>query len=221
MNTNIDITEMFNEKNQTIFLNKLLVDLENNAGTFKLRTKHIVMVEVAKLFSSLKRLYEKYSISYDETKIKELLSNTKKGLIENINIVIDDKKSSNAAYVEGGRDKPIKRPYLKGYHKHIDDSESSFEEAVSLTVKEDIEIGLYNKLVSLYPCSNIEMQQDIIGIINLELSHTIISRVIDESKHRNMTLKNISEETFQKYLELSHNSNRLSLSQKIKIKSEK
>ena len=53
---NTDLKEMFNEKNQSLFLNKLIMDLDNNTDTFKLVSKNIIKIEVAKLFSSLKRV---------------------------------------------------------------------------------------------------------------------------------------------------------------------
>ena len=54
MNIDVDINEMFNEKNQTIFLKTLKTELINNCETFKLSSKHAVMMEIAKLLSSLK-----------------------------------------------------------------------------------------------------------------------------------------------------------------------
>ena len=54
---NTDLKEMFNEKNQSLFLNKLIMDLENNTDTFKLATKNIVKIEIAKLLSSLRKRF--------------------------------------------------------------------------------------------------------------------------------------------------------------------
>ena len=46
MNTDININELFSEKNQSIFLNKLLLDLENNTDTLSRSTKNIVLMEI-------------------------------------------------------------------------------------------------------------------------------------------------------------------------------
>ena len=220
MSIDMDINELFSEKNQQIFLNKLLLDLGNNTESFKITTKHIVMVEIAKLLSSLKRVYDKYSIEYDEKAIKKVLSETKSNLLEDINVLIEEKKEINSSFVDNSQQKKINKTYLKDYHKNIDESESSFEGSVKLSVQEHTEIYLYNKLINLYPCCNEEMQQDIMQIINVECCHTIISRVIDEGRHRSMTLKNMSGETYEKYLELSKCSSQSPKPQKVKIKTD-
>jgi len=72
----------------------------------------------------------------------------------------------------------------------------------------------------LYSCENEEMQQDILRTVNVDFSHSISTRIIKESQHRSMTLKNISGETFEKYLELSKNSTQPKKQAKLKIKKE-
>lgn len=205
MSIDKNINEMFSEKNQAIFLNKLLLDLDNNVDTFKLATKHIIMIEIAKLLSSLKKTYSKYSVTIDENNIKDLLSKTKKNLIDEINIVIDEKVNANSDYIEENRNGKINKGYLSGYHKQIDESEQKFIGALNLTVKEVSEVRLYNSLVTLYPCVNEEMQHEMLYSINIDFTNSLISRISNESKHRNMTLKNISDESYQKYLEISKN----------------
>jgi len=220
MNIDIDINDMFSEKNKDLFLNKLILDLGNNTETFKLATKHIVMIEVAKLLSSLKRIYDKYSISYVENDIKGLLSETKTTLLEDVNVLIDEKNSNNASYVDSNRSKQVNKKYLKDYHRHIDESDSTFQDGLKLAVSEASEISLYNSLIGLYPCSNEEMQQDILQIVNVDFSNTIIARVSAESKLRSRTLKNISEEDYQKYLEFSKNSDITKTVSKVKTKAD-
>lgn len=215
---NIDINEMFSEKNQNLFLNKLVLDLDNNTDTFKLAAKHIVMIEIAKLLSSLKKVYTKYSVTTDESKIKDLLNGAKSGLLENINIVISDKCDINKKYIEEEHPKTLDRSYLKKYHRHIDDSETTFESSVNLGVKEEMVVKLYNSLIGLYPCVNEQMHFDLVQAVNVDFTNNVINRIIEESKHRNMTLKNMSEETYKKYLELSRSSDVISKSKKVKVK---
>ncbi|MBQ7137220.1 MAG: hypothetical protein IJO43_04520 [Bacilli bacterium] len=217
----IDINEMFSEKNQTIFLNKLQMDLSNNNDALTLATKHIVMMEFAKVLSSLKKMYEKYSVDYDEEELKQLLSKTKNALLDDINAVIDDKFKNNDDYVEQSKGKEIRKTYLKQYHQHIDDNDNTFNENVLLAVQTNSEVNLYEDLVRLYPCASEEMQQELLQMINVDFSKRISTRVIQESKLRSMTLKNISEETYQKYLDLSRNSSVLGSGSKVKKKTDK
>lgn len=221
MSIDIDINEMFSEKNQEIFLNKLKMDLQNNEDSFKLATKHIVMVEFAKLVSSLKRLYDKYSVVYNEQQLKELLNKTKKELMQEVNLVIEDKTSRNIKFIDESTQKKMNKGFLKEYYWHIDETEKNFEENINLAVKEFSEIGFYTSLISFIPCKNVEMQNELIKSINVDFSHTVVLRSIDESKHRNMTLKNITEESFKKYLDLKENNSLLNKKNKIKVKKEK
>ena len=48
---NTDLKEMFNEKNRSLFFNKLIMELERNGDTFKLVTENTVKLELSKLLS--------------------------------------------------------------------------------------------------------------------------------------------------------------------------
>lgn len=215
----ININEMFDEKNQSLFINNLIVNLDNNTETLKLTVKNIVMIEIAKLMSSLKKIYNKYDIEFVEEKLKEILNSTKKDLFEDIGLVIENRKNSNKGYIEK---EPLKinKTYLKKYHKHIDETEDSFEGMVNIGIKEDTDVKLYESLISLYPNKNEDMHFDILKIINIDFTNTLISRVIDENKHRNKTLKNMSEAAYEKYLELSKNANIINKDVKVYVKKE-
>lgn len=218
MSIDVSLSEMFNEKNQLLFINKLMMDLDNNTDTFKMATKNIVMIEIAKLLSSLRRIYNKYSITIDDEKIKSLLNKTKTVLLEDIEIVIADKQSNNREYVESSRSTNISKKYLKDYHNYVDETEESFEGSLSLAIKEDTDVQLYNSLIALYPCVNEEMHYDMLTTINVDFTNNLINRIVDEGRHRSMTLKNMSEETYQKYLELSKSSATAKSGSKIKSK---
>lgn len=221
MSIDMNINEMFSERNQELFFNKLIMDLENNMDTFNLATKNIITIEIAKLLSSLKRIYDKYSIDIDDTEIKELLSKTRTSLLESVGIAVSDKYCTNSKYVENSQGRPINKSYLKDYHSHIDESERNFEDTLSLAVKEETEVNLYENLVALYPSKNEEMHFDVLTTINGDFTGNLLNRIQGESKHRNMTLKNMSEETYHKYLELHKKSSGSQESVKKKIKKDK
>lgn len=218
MSIDMNINELFSEKNQELFFNKLIMDLDNNMDTFKLVTKNIVMIEVAKLLSSLKKIYIKYSIDIDDSQLKKLLGNTKNELLETATIVIEDKYLMNKKYIEENQKSSVTKSYLKNYQDHIDNSEKSFEDSLNLGIKEVTEINFYNSLVSIYPCSNEEMQFDLLDAVNIQFTNNLINRISEESKHRNRTLKNISDETYTKYLEIRKKSNNIPKQSKVKIK---
>lgn len=217
-NMSIDLKEMFNEKNQDLFLKKMIMDLENNTDTFKLSSKNIIKIEIAKLLSSLRRVYFKYSLEINEEHLKELLSDSKNKLLTDINLLVDKKFDNNKEYIKNiDRSETINIKYIKSYHKHINDTEEDFEDNVKIAICEISEIGLYKKLTKLQPCVNEEMHQDILKIINMDFSNTLISRIIDESIHRNRTLKNISEETYSWYSNLNKTSAKIEQSSKKKM----
>ena len=215
----ISINEMFDEKNLALFINNLIVNLDNNTETLTLTVKNIIMIEIAKLLSSLKKIYGKYDVKFTEEKLKELLNSTKKDLFEDIGVIIENRRSSNKEFVEKETLK-INKNYLKSYHKHIDKTEESFEEIVNIGIKEDTDVNLYENLISMYPSKNEEMHFELLKIINIDFTNTLISRVVDENKHRNKTLKNMSEAAYEKYLELSKSTSLINKDTKVYIKKE-
>jgi len=221
MSIDIDINGIFNEKNQSIFLETLKTELINNGATFKLSSKHIIMMETAKLLSALKKIYEKYQISIDEVECRRILIHSKNCLIEGVNILIDDRTSRNQEYLDDNQQKKKNKTFLKDYHKEIDHNAEVFNESLTLVVNENAEIGLYKALASLYQCSSEEMQQDLLKAINVDFSRTIISRIAEQNKYRSMTLQNLSTESFNKYQEISKRTTSLtSQSSKVKVKTE-
>lgn len=215
---NMDLKEMFNEKNQDIFLKKMIIDLDNNIDTFKLSSKNIVKIEIAKLLSSLRRMYFKYSIQIDDLKMKDLLSKSKNELLTKINLLIDKKSTQSKEYIENkNKNDAINNKYIKAYHKHINCVEKKFEDNINVEVRQIAEIELIKSLVKIQPCLNEEMHQELLKIVNVEFSRTVIGRIIDESIHRNRTLKNISEETYEWYSNLNKTSLKIESSSKKKM----
>lgn len=214
---NIDLKEMFNEKNQDLFLNKLIIDLDNNIDTFKLSSKNIIKIELAKLLSSLRRIYNKYSVSVDEEKLKEILSSNKNELLTDTNLLIDKKCEQNKEYIKNTeKNDNCNNKYIKDYHKHINNVEKEFEDNLNLHIRELAEIGIYKKLINIRSCINEDMQQDILKIVNKDFVSNLISRITAESIHRNRTLKNISEETYQWYSNLNKTSSKIESNSKKK-----
>ena len=215
---NTDLKELFNERNQSLFFNKLIMDLENNTDTFQLATKNIIKMEIAKLLSSLRKIYNDYSVKIDEDKIKALLSNSKNSILADINILIDNKSKNNKKYINNSDKSSVStKKYIKTYHKFIDENEDEFKETLKLAVREEAELGIYTSLINLYPCVNEEMQQAILEKINLDFSNSLINRISSESFHRNMTLKNMSEETYKSYLNLNKQSSKIEKNSKVKV----
>lgn len=215
----MNINEMFDEKNQTLFINNLIVNLDNNTETLTLTVKNIIMIEIAKLLSTLKKIYGKYDVKFTEEKLKEILNSTKKELFEDIGLVIENRKNSNKEFIEK---EPLKinKSYLKNYHKHIDETEEPFENMVNIGIKEDVDVKLYKNLISLSPSKNEEMHLELLETINIDFTNTLISRVVDENKHRNKTLKNMSDAAYEKYLDLSKSTSSINKDTKVYIKKE-
>lgn len=206
----IDLKEMFNEKNQDLFFNKLVMDIENNVDTFKLSTKNIVKIEIAKLLSSLRRVYYKYSVNIDEDKLKEILGSGKNKLLMDINALIDKKCEKNKEYIKNtNRDETTNAKYIKSYHKHINCVEKEFEDDLTLSIRKTSGVEFLQKIIAIQPCVNVEMHQEIQKTVDVDFPSVLISRIKDESIHRNRTLKNISEETYCWYCNLNRTSSKL------------
>lgn len=198
----IEISNMFSEKNQEIFTNKLRLDLERNSEAFKTTTQDKAKLSVAELFASLKMIYSKYKIDIDSNNLKELLSTLKRSLLEDLEDLIDDKQQNNFKYITDNNTQTINKTYLRNYHCHIDDSEDTFEENLPLVIHEPA-TKFYNDLLNIYLCKDEEMQNAVYCLINNDFPNKLIKRIIDESKLRNTTLKNMSEETYEYYQNLN------------------
>lgn len=215
---NINLKEMFDEKNQDLFLNKLTIDLDNNTDTFKLTSKNIIKIELAKLLSSLRRIYSKYLVDINEKRLKEILSGNKNVLLTEINLLIDKKCTQNKEYIKNTDKKDnCNNKYIKTYHKHINNVEKEFEDSLNLIVRDLSEIGIYKKIIGINSCINEEMHQDILKTINIDFASNLISRITEESIHRNRTLKNISEETYRWYSNLNRTSSKIETIPKKKV----
>lgn len=215
-----NINAMFTEKNQELFFNKLGMDIDNNADTFKLASKNIVMIEIAKLLSNLKRVYGSYSIELDDDKVKKILADTKNVIMDDIFVIIDEKANSNKKYIEDHNKDKVDSKCVKKFHKHIDDSEVDFEETLSLSIKEHAEVNLCSSLLALYPCVDEQMHGQVLENVNIKFGENLINRITNEGVHRNLTLKNMVDETYKKYLELNKNRMPLHEKEKVKIKKE-
>jgi hypothetical protein len=100
-------------------------------------------------------MYNDYAITIEEEKIKQILSNCKNTLLDDVNILIDRKSDDNKKYiVETNKDDEINNKYIKNYCKHIDNVELSFEDTLKLAVMESSDGYLYTELVRSYPCIN-------------------------------------------------------------------
>ncbi len=204
---NLDINDMFTEQNRKIFINKLGLDLVNNSSAFSLSTANIVKIEIAKLFSFIKRTYSKYEVKADMDIIKKILSETKDSILGDLETLICDRQEKNNNYLTESETSAINKKYINNYHKAIDENEEDFENGVKLSVSENSNVRLYNQLINAYPCKNEKMQNEIFQQINVDFSNNIIRRIIDEGKHRSGTLKNMSLETYAYYKDLNSNTN--------------
>jgi len=201
----MNLTEEFLKKNQDLFFNKLILDLENNTDTFKLTTKNIVKIEFAKLLSSLRRFYSKYSMVVNEEDLKSILGNNKKELLQEIELLIDEKNNDNKEYIQTNKE-PTNKQYIKLYGKHINSTEEKFEQDLKVAILKNAEVVLCQNIIKMKVCSSEQAHEEIIKVINMDFCETLINRIIDESIHRNRTLKNISEETYKWYSNLNKTS---------------
>ena len=201
----MNLKEMFHEKNQDLFFNKLILDLENNTDTFKLTSKNIVKIEIAKLLSSLRRIYSKYSMVVNDDELKSILGKNKKELLRTIELLIDKKNDDNKEYIKTNKE-PTNKQYIKSYGKHINSTEEKFEQDLKVAVLKNADVLLCQQILRMQSCCNEQAHEEIFKVINLDFCGNLIDRIIDESLHRNRTLKNISEETYKWYLNLNKTS---------------
>jgi len=197
-----DIKVMFEKKNRELLFQKLILDLENNTDTFKKTIKYKIGMEFALLVSSLKKIYAKNGVFINDKNLNEILNESHHELIKKIRSLAETKQKNNRNYIEEPVDDSlVKHEYIEEYHSHIDKTEETFESDLELNIRQTIGVELHNAIVNFSKIKTEEMKNQIYKKLTDEMPTSLIKKIKDDSNIRNLTLKNMSEETFKEYEE--------------------
>jgi len=200
-----DITDMFHEKNKDIFKNSLLLEMERNIDTLKHATNNAVILEMNKINKFLKEYLEEIGITYSEKKLKNKIDKEKETIKNLIDKEIENKKKQLEAYFNKKLEKEvlIDANYIDKYHKHIDGVTAKTIEDLEISIRKEINTIFTPGLLKNYAFKKEEQTDRIIRRINNIMVETTIKRIVNELKFRDDSLKNMCNESFNKYLNLN------------------
>ena len=144
----IEINEMLNEQNRKLFIKKLKLDLDSNSEVTLLTITNIVKIEIAKLLSSLKKIYLKYEIAFDDTLFKDILLEAKKVIISDMETLIEDRKEKINNYTDYDNNLQINKKYINDYGQYIDELQKEEEDNVKLSVSEVASSKIYQEITN-------------------------------------------------------------------------
>lgn len=202
---NTDINKMFQEKNKEILKNSLVLEMERNLEALKTTTDNCVALEINKLIIFLESYFKENSIKYKKEELIGFLFREKTLLNNIINSKIEDKKQNlkNNFLSKQIDDDILRELYIKDYYEFLLQETKKMNEELELLLKTEICTKFSTELLKKYKMSNIDQKERINSRINVLFKDRIISRIKEEISFRDESLKNMCQESYNRYLELN------------------
>ena len=202
----IDINKMFKEKNKEIFKNNLTLEMEINLETLKNTTDNCVSLEINKLFLFFKSFFEENNIDYKKEELLGLLYREKKTINDIVNNKIEEKKNNikNNFLNNNQTEEILSDEFLNKYFEELKKESDRINDSIELLLKEEICIVFSSEIVKKYKLDNNDQLERINSRINILFKDNIISRIKDQIIFRDDSLKNMANESFNKYVDLTN-----------------
>ena len=202
----IDINKMFKEKNKEIFNNNLTLEMERNLDTLKNTTDNCVSLEINKLFLFFKSFFEENKIDYKKEELLGFLYREKKTINDIVNEKIEEKKINikNNVLNNNQKEEILSEEFLNKYFEELKNETNRINDSIELLLKEEICTVFSNEIVKKYKLSNNDQLERINSRINVLFKDNVISRIKDQIIFRDDSLKNMANESFNKYLDLTN-----------------
>ena len=200
-----DISKMFKEKNKEIFKNSLTLEMERNLETLKNTTDNCVALEINKLFLFFKKYFQEIKIEYKTEELLGILYREKKNINDIVNSKIEEKKQrikSNFIDKENKED-IITEEFITEYYQVLINETQIINEEIEIEVKKEISTEFSPKIIKQYKLETVEQSERIHSRINVLFRDNVISRIKEQTKFRDESLKNMAYESYNKYLELN------------------
>lgn len=191
------IEKMFEEKNISILINKLNLDIDNNSNSVELTLKLRIPLLKNKLIRKLSRFFNEENIEYTISDINEIVSKRESIVLNAIMKLVNERKAllSNAvsdnSYI-------TQEQIVDLIHKIT----IEFREKLNVEMNNEIFIELNNILSEKYLLKNEEVkekQSQILASYDNEIENSIIN-IVEE---RNIILINQINDTYSQYRSLN------------------
>lgn len=207
MNKDISISNMFKEKNKEIFKNSLTLEMERNLESLKSTTDNCISLEINKLFLFFKSFFQEAKIEYKKEELLGLLYKERKELNDIVNSKIELKKERiKESFLNKKDDEDIlTEEFLNEYCEELKKESDNINQELELLLKEEIVINFSQNIIKKYKLNNTDQLDRINSRVNGLFKNNIVSKINEQIKFRDDSLKNMAKESFNKYLELNKN----------------
>jgi hypothetical protein len=202
---NTDISKMFQDKNKEIFQNSLILEMERNLESLKNTTDNCVSLEINKLTIFFSKYFNESNIEYKKEELLGILFREKTEINKIINAKIEEKKiriRENFLSKEIKSD-IVEKSYLDEYYEFLSEETKLLNEETDLLLKTEICTKFFPNILKKYKLNTKEQEERLNSRINVLFKDTIIRRIKEQSLFRDESLKNMSLESYNKYLELN------------------
>ena len=151
------------------------------------------------------KYFEEVNIKYKKEELLGILYKEKVKLNNIVNTKIEDKKiriKENFLNKEIN-DNEIKEEYLDSYAEELQKETERLNSELDLALKKEICTNFSGEILKKYKMTDINQIERINSRINILFRDTVIRRIKEESEFRDESLKNMSSESYKKYVDLN------------------
>lgn len=191
------IEKMFEEKNISILINKLNLDIDNNSNSVELTLKLRIPLLKNKLIRKISRFFNEENIEYTISDIDEIVSKRESIVLNAIMKLVNERKASLSNAVSDNS-YTTQEKIVDLIHKIT----IEFREKLNVEMNNEIFIELNNILSEKYLLKNEEVkekQSQIFANYDNEIENSIIN-IVEE---RNRILINQINDTYSQYRSLN------------------
>ena len=202
----LDINQMFKEKNKEVFKNSLTLEMERNLDTLKNTTDNCVSLEINKLFLFFKSFFQENNIEYKKEELLGLLYKEKKIINDLVNNEIENKKNNikDNFFNNSFKEDIISEEFVNNYYDKLKEETIIINDKIDLLLKEEISTNFIIDITKKYKLENDNQLERINSRINVLFKNNIISRIKDQIIFRDDSLKNMAYESYNKYVNLNN-----------------
>lgn len=198
------ISAIFKEKNEKILFDKLLLDIDNNFDSLLLTINNKIALSTPKLIKKVNDILFNYQIDYDLKSLTELLNQE----VEKINKMVVDLLELKKTKLKEAIQKDSSFTTSE-FDTVIDESTKEFREGFDVSMNKVIYLDLSGEI-----SKNYNLEEEAINDLNTYLNNydmSVSDAIIDSIEYRDNTLKNITKETYNKYIELNNKTANLNI----------
>ena len=172
----VDISQMFKDKNKEILITSLTLEMERNLEALKNTTDNCVALEINKLFMFCKEYFEEIKMPYRKEELLGLLYSERKKINDIVNGNIEDKKQNikNNFLENNIEDDVITKELLDAYYDELRKETERINDKLELELNKEICTEFSPRLVKKYRLDSTDQLERINSRINVLFKNNIV-----------------------------------------------